>query len=146
MGNCCSQNDTVENSHVSHGTDNANSGSNNNNNIAKAPLLNNEVGGGSQVYDNSVVEVDNIENNNNSNGNSVPITMPIEKIKLTKTDSIDNECIVCFEKFSKLHPAVIKKCKCGPNTQNYHLSCILSWQERSEVCPVCRCKVEMYTE
>ena len=136
MGICCSQDDSIDvgvNS-ISH-----NNNSNQNSNIAQAPLLNNEVGS-NNVYDISDIKIDD-ENNNNRN--SIPITQPIEKISLTKTNSMDNECIVCFEKFSKLHPAVVKKCKCGPNTQNYHLSCILSWQERSEVCPVCRTKVEI---
>ena len=136
MGICCSQDDSID---VGANSISHNDNSNQNNNIAQAPLLNNEVGS-NNVYDISDIKIDD-ENNNNRN--SIPITQPIEKISLTKTNSMDNECIVCFEKFSKLHPAVVKKCKCGPNTQNYHLSCILSWQERSEVCPVCRTKVEI---
>ena len=136
MGICCSQDDSID---VGANSIAHNNNSNQNSNIAQAPLLNNEVGS-NNVYDISDIKIDD-ENNNNRN--SIPITQPIEKISLTKTNSMDNECIVCFEKFSKLHPAVVKKCKCGPNTQNYHLSCILSWQERSEVCPVCRTKVEI---
>ena len=136
MGICCSQDDSID---VGANSISHNNNSNQNSSIAQAPLLNNEVGS-NNVYDISDIKVDD-ENNNNRN--SIPITQPIEKISLTKTNSMDNECIVCFEKFSKLHPAVVKKCKCGPNTQNYHLSCILSWQERSEVCPVCRTKVEI---
>ena len=145
MGICCSQDDSIDGHNNGDSSNIMQTNSVKNDSIANAPLLNNEVGRNNSISDSSDIHIYD-ENNNYNNSNSIPITNPIEKIKLTKTDSMDNECIVCFEKFSKLHPAVIRKCKCGPNTQNYHLACILSWQERSEVCPVCRTKVVLYTE
>ena len=135
MGICCSQGDTVENTRTADE-------SVHDKNISEAPLLTSE-NRDNMVYDSSNIHVD-IEDEKSSG--SVPIATPISKINLTKTNSVDNECIVCFEKFSKLHPPVIKRCKCGPNTQNYHLSCILSWKERSEFCPVCGSEIQILDE
>ena len=64
-----------------------NNNSNQNSNIAQAPLLNNEVGS-NNVYDISDIKIDD-ENNNNRN--SIPITQPIEKLSLSKTNSMVNE-------------------------------------------------------
>ena len=135
MGICCSQGDTVENTRTADE-------SVHDKNISEAPLLpsENRV---NMVYNSSNIHVD-IEDKKSSG--SAPIATSISKIHLTKTNSIDNECIVCFEKFSKLHPPVVKRCKCGPNTQNYHLSCILSWKERSEFCPVCGSEIQILDE
>ena len=135
MGICCSQGDTVENTRTADE-------SVHDKNISEAPLLTSE-NRDNMVYDSSNIHVD-IEDKKSSG--SAPIATSISKIHLTKTNSIDNECIVCFEKFSKLHPPVVKRCKCGPNTQNYHLSCILSWKERSEFCPVCGSKIQILDE
>jgi len=135
MGICCSQDDTIENTPTA-------AGSEHDKNISEAPLLRSE-GRDNMVYDSSDILVDG---ENKRSSDSVPIVTPISKVHLTKTNSIDNECIVCFEKFSKLHPPVIKRCKCGPNTQNYHLSCILSWKERSEFCPVCGSQIQILDE
>ena len=76
MGICCSQDDSID---VGANSISHNNNSNQNSNIAQAPLLNNEVGS-NNVYDISDIKIDD-ENNNNRN--SIPITQPIEKISLT---------------------------------------------------------------
>ena len=79
---------------------------------------------------------------------SRPISVPrsAEKLEIAKkTTSEDAECVICLENFSASHPAVNKKCACGRQTR-YHLSCILSWKEHSEVCPVCSQKVTLLDE
>ena len=82
------------------------------------------------------------------NNETRPIAVPHspEKLKIVeKTTSEDAECVICLENFDANHPAVNKKCACGRQTR-YHLSCILSWREHSEVCPVCRQKITLLDE
>ncbi|KAJ9564006.1 hypothetical protein OSB04_009166 [Centaurea solstitialis] len=46
--------------------------------------------------------------------------------------SEDDECIICLEEYTCENPRITTKC-----SHHSHLSCILEWQQRSELCPVC---------
>ncbi|KVH97473.1 E3 ubiquitin-protein ligase At3g02290-like [Cynara cardunculus var. scolymus] len=46
--------------------------------------------------------------------------------------SKDDECLICLEEYTSENPRITTKC-----LHDSHLSCILEWQQRSELCPVC---------
>ncbi|KAI3719828.1 hypothetical protein L6452_20733 [Arctium lappa] len=46
--------------------------------------------------------------------------------------SKDDECLICLEEYTDENPRITTKC-----SHHSHLSCILEWQQRSELCPVC---------
>jgi len=52
-------------------------------------------------------------------------------------DSLENECIICFEEFSN---TMVSTLKCG---HKFHYDCIYEWTMNENTCPLCRTPVEM---
>ncbi|XP_034926382.1 probable E3 ubiquitin-protein ligase RHB1A isoform X3 [Populus alba] len=44
----------------------------------------------------------------------------------------EDACPICLEEYDLENPKHITKCK-----HHFHLSCILEWMERSDICPIC---------
>ena len=74
----------------------------------------------------------NISNNNNSNGNSnidalLTIVVPLDH---------QRECCICLDKNTQPWSAL----PCG---HTFHQTCILTWTNYHQTCPVCRCRFEV---
>lgn len=52
-------------------------------------------------------------------------------------DSLENECIICFEDFNN---SLVSTLKCG---HIFHYGCIYEWTTNKNTCPLCRMPVEM---
>ncbi|KAF8033274.1 hypothetical protein BT93_D2009 [Corymbia citriodora subsp. variegata] len=44
----------------------------------------------------------------------------------------EDVCPICLEEYDEDNPRFITKCE-----HHFHLSCILEWMERSDICPIC---------
>ena len=56
-----------------------------------------------------------------------------EKMWMTKHDSTDDQCSICFEKFERRQKIkTLKKC-----SHEYHSSCIDKWLIEQKKCPMC---------
>ncbi|XP_044501236.1 probable E3 ubiquitin-protein ligase RHB1A isoform X2 [Mangifera indica] len=51
----------------------------------------------------------------------------------------EDTCPICLEEYDKENPKLFTKCK-----HHFHLSCILEWNERSDSCPICDQRNQMY--
>ncbi|KAK4789387.1 hypothetical protein SAY86_020706 [Trapa natans] len=68
------------------------------------------------------------------------IILPKKLEEISKSNEIDifaaadedDVCPICLEEYDKENPRLLTKCE-----HHFHLSCILEWMERSDVCPMC---------
>ncbi|XP_075477268.1 putative E3 ubiquitin-protein ligase RHB1A isoform X2 [Primulina tabacum] len=51
---------------------------------------------------------------------------------LTVSTDEDDTCPTCLEEYDKENPKILTEC-----SHHFHLSCILEWKERSNMCPIC---------
>nr|GEY28649.1 probable E3 ubiquitin-protein ligase RHB1A [Tanacetum cinerariifolium] len=58
----------------------------------------------------------------------------LETAKGVDSSRIEDEdvCPTCFEEYDADNPKIVTKCN-----HQFHLSCILEWNERSDTCPIC---------
>ncbi|KAK3428619.1 hypothetical protein EUGRSUZ_E00115 [Eucalyptus grandis] len=63
-----------------------------------------------------------------------PKAIEVSKSNDTDVSVADEEdvCPICLEEYDEDNPRFITKCE-----HHFHLSCILEWMERSDVCPIC---------
>ncbi|KAI4369878.1 hypothetical protein MLD38_018275 [Melastoma candidum] len=81
----------------------------------------------------------------NGKPQSTPLCLSEMKIELSKLDEVktldsDEEevCPICLEEYDPENPKLITSCG-----HYFHMSCLVEWMERSDVCPICD-KVMMF--
>mmetsp|Transcript_28417 Transcript_28417/g.39933 ORF Transcript_28417/g.39933 Transcript_28417/m.39933 type:complete len:288 (-) Transcript_28417:150-1013(-) len=53
-------------------------------------------------------------------------------------DTMEDECVICMEGFTKDNPRMPTLCGCGENKTYFHLPCLYQWIEKDKNCPSCR--------
>ncbi|KAM7274552.1 hypothetical protein ACFE04_016418 [Oxalis oulophora] len=65
-----------------------------------------------------------------------PTPLSPKKIEILKDTAIIVEeedcCPICLEEYDPENPKLLTECE-----HHFHLSCILEWMERSDICPIC---------
>jgi hypothetical protein len=62
----------------------------------------------------------------------------IYKFKKNFQNYINNECLICLDKYELNEEICHLKCNCGTI---FHKSCLLLWFKKHNNCPICRLKI-----
>ncbi|GMH09385.1 hypothetical protein Nepgr_011226 [Nepenthes gracilis] len=60
------------------------------------------------------------------------VTLTESGKSILSAEEEEEVCPTCLEGYDKENPKILTKCE-----HHFHLSCILEWEERSDLCPMC---------